>query len=206
MDAPRTHALKCACGTVRGSVGQPELANRAICYCRDCQAFAHFLGRPGEILDARGGSDVIQILPQHLTFTQGIESVTCMRLTPNGLVRWHTSCCRTPIGNTLANPKLAFIGLLHNCLESAERSLDQSFGPVRTWVNTKSARGEPKPKSAGLGRTLGWFIRTVLRARLNGNYRLTPLFTSSGELIVTPRVLSSVERSELMRAVEIAGQ
>ena len=29
-----------------------------MCYCKDCQAFAHFLGKAGEILDERGGSDL----------------------------------------------------------------------------------------------------------------------------------------------------
>ena len=69
------HPLRCRCGTVSGWVKEPRSANRVVCYCRDCQAFAYFLGQENQILDERGGSDVIQILPKNLSFTQGIEAL-----------------------------------------------------------------------------------------------------------------------------------
>jgi hypothetical protein len=202
-----SHPLQCRCGTLKGLVADPHGANRAICYCKDCQAFAHFLGRPAEILDARGGSDVIQVLPRNLTFSQGVEALACMRLTPKGLLRWYAGCCHTPIGNTLATPKVSFIGLLHTCLETDRPSLDDAFGPVRAWVNTKSARGEPKPKTAGTAKVGAWFFGTVLRARFNGDYKRTPLFRADSDTwipIVTPRVLSEEEHEKVMSAVRVA--
>jgi hypothetical protein len=189
--------LQCRCGTVRGFVGDSRSANRVICYCKDCQAFAHFLGRANEILDERGGSDVIQVLPKNVTFTQGIESLACIRLKPKGLVRWYARCCNTPVGNTLATSKLSFVGLVHNCLEDPN-----AFGPVGGWVNTSSAKGEPKPKDQGLGKTARWFITKVLKARFNGDYKRTPFFRrDSGTPIVTPRVLSTEEHTAVMYAV-----
>src|SRR6185312_16583664 len=189
------HPLQCRCGTLRGLVHDPRGGNHAVCWCKDCQAFAHFLGRAGEVLDERGGTEIIQVLPRNVVFTQGVEALACMRLTPKGLVRWYAGCCKTPIGNTLATPKLSFIGLVHTCLKGAPgaaasgagvfggsagsgasagrdpagsgddggsspgtKSLDEVFGPVRCWVNPGSAKGEPKPKAAGLGRALGWFF------------------------------------------------
>src|ERR1700760_285054 len=74
-----------------------------------------------ETLDARGGSDIVQVLPKNVTFLQGVNSLACMRLTDKGMVRWYASCCKTPIGNTLADYKISFIGLLHDCLESEDR-------------------------------------------------------------------------------------
>src|ERR1700730_9313253 len=148
------HPLQCRCGTLKGYVVHSAGVNRCVCYCSDCQAFAHFLGRPGEILDAQGGTDVVQTRPANVIFTQGQEALACMRLTPKGLLRWYAACCNTPIGNTLATPKLSFIGLAHTCLETPDNPIYQSFGPVRTWVNGASARGDPKPKDAGLGTTL----------------------------------------------------
>ena len=109
-----SHPLQCRCGTLKGSVESPKSGNRVICYCNDCQAFAYCLGRADDVLDERGGSDVIQILPKNITFTQGVEALACMRLTDKGLLRWYASCCNTPIGNTLATPKMSFIGLLHS--------------------------------------------------------------------------------------------
>ncbi|MEP7245903.1 MAG: DUF6151 family protein, partial [Gammaproteobacteria bacterium] len=136
-----SHPLQCRCGTVKGAVENPRGAHRVICYCKDCQAFAHFLGRADDVLDERGGSDIVQVLPRNITFTQGIEALACMRLTQKGLVRWYTSCCKTPVGNTLATPKVSFIGLVHSCLDNPGKPLDEAFGPIRACVNTKGAKG-----------------------------------------------------------------
>jgi hypothetical protein len=193
------HQLRCRCGTVSGWVKEPRSANRAVCYCKDCQAFAYFLGQEKLILDERGGTDVIQILPQNLSFTQGIEALKCMRLTEKGMLRWYASCCNTPIGNTLANYKISFVGLVHTCLENSGTALQDSFGPVRVWVNTQGAKGDPKPKNRGLGTVILWFVTTILRARINGSYRQTPFYLpDKGMPIVTPRVLSTVERADVM--------
>jgi Family of unknown function (DUF6151) len=192
------HPLRCRCGTVSGWVKEPRSANRVVCYCKDCQAFAYFLGT-GQILDERGGSDVIQILPKNLSFTQGIEALKCVRLTEKGMLRWYASCCNTPIGNTLANHKISFVGLVHTCLENTDTPLNDSFGPVRAWGNTQGASGDPKPKSSGLGRTILWVVSKVLKARINGSYRQTPFFlANTATPIVTPRVLSSAERADVM--------
>ncbi len=52
--------FRCRCGEVRGIVtdASPHTANRVVCYCDDCQAFAHRLGR-ADLLDAHGGSDIV---------------------------------------------------------------------------------------------------------------------------------------------------
>jgi hypothetical protein len=129
-----------------------------------------------------------------------------MRLTPKGLLRWYAGCCRTPIGNTLATPKLSFIGLLHSFLEGTT-PLDESVGPVTAWVHTDAAIGSPKPKEAGRGRVAAWFFRTVLKARFNGDYKLTPLFRlDTGSPVVNPHVLSSDQFTQLMDAVRRTSQ
>jgi hypothetical protein len=188
------HPLQCRCGTIKGWVSDPQSANRVVCYCRDCQAFARFLGQESETLDAQGGSDVVQTLPKNVTFTQGTDALACMRLTETGMVRWYAGCCRTPIGNTLENYKISFVGLLHNCLETPEHSLQSSFGAVRTYANPRGAIGDPKPKASGMGATIGWFVKTILKARLNGDYKRTPFF-KEGKPIANPRVISSAERA-----------
>jgi hypothetical protein len=188
---------------LKGYVRQPGSVNRAICYCRDCQAFAHFLGRPNEILDSKGGSDVVQTTPSRVTFTDGVEMLTCMRLTPNGLMRWYARCCNTPIGNTVANFKVSFVGLVHNCLENGGRSLDDSFGPVRMWVNTKAAMGEVQSSSwVAMGGGVTRILGMLLRARLNGSYKRTMFFSpQTGAPVAQPKILSREERDRLMQAV-----
>jgi hypothetical protein len=194
------HPLRCGCGTVQGFVEYPQRANRVVCYCKDCQAFARFLGKENETLDARGGSDVIQVLPKYVSITQGVESLACLRLTEKGMIRWYAACCRTPIGNTLENFKISFIGLVHNCLEAADRPLQDSFGPARTYANPSGASGDPKPKASGMRTTIWWFLKTTGKARLNGDYKHTPFFRmDTGKPIAAPHVLSREERANAMR-------
>lgn len=197
------HALACSCGKLKGVVALSVRANHAVCYCKDCQAFAHFLGRPDEILDHRGGSDIVQTQPANVRFTEGREQVACVRLTPSGLVRWYAACCNTPIGNTMATANLSFVGILHSCLETADGALDATFGPVRCWVNTHGARGLPKPKAAGVSAAVLWLLSLLVRARLDGTYRQTPFFDATGSLVATPRVLTAAERLDLAKAVDM---
>ncbi len=197
------HPLRCRCGKLKGALADQVRANHVVCYCRDCQAFAYLLSRPDDILDERGGSEVLQTSPSKLQFTEGKENLACVRLSSTGLVRWYARCCNTPIGNTMATPKLSFVGLLHSCLDASERPLVEAFGPVRCWVNTASARGSPKPKQVGVPEAILWFLSTLIRARLDGSYRHTPFFNAAGSLVATPRVLSVDERYALMELVDV---
>jgi hypothetical protein len=197
-----THPIQCRCGTLKGHVSPLQGANRCVCYCRDCQAFAHFLGRADEILDASGGTDVIQTRAANVIFIEGKEALACMRLTPNGLLRWYSMCCNTPVGNTLANSKVSFVGLVHNCLEGTGQTLDDSFGPVQAYVNTQSAKGGAKSSSLALVAVILRFMAIVLGSRLDGSYKRSPFFAAdTGAPIVTPKVLSPGEREQLMSAV-----
>ena len=136
------HPLQCQCGTLKGYVSPPDMANRAVCYCKDCQAFAHFLERPDDaVLNELGGTEIVATLPRHVHFTQGLEALVCMSLSDHGLLRWYTSCCNTPIGNTPRDFKTSYVGLLHSCLTKRAPSLQDSFGPVRMVLQTKSAKG-----------------------------------------------------------------
>ena len=194
--------LRCQCGTLRGNVSHPEKVCRGVCYCKDCQAYAHFLGKADEILDEMGGSDVIATLPQHVTFTQGLEVLTCMSLSDKGMLRWHASCCNTPVGNTARDFKVSHVGLLHNCLRDPSTSLDSAFGPVRMRVGMKSAKGTPKAMAASTTVSILKFMGRLISARLDGSYKNTPFFDpETGRSRVSPKVLTADERARLMQAV-----
>jgi len=196
------HPLQCRCGTLKGCVDTSQPTNRAVCYCKDCQAFAHFLGRASEILDSNGGTDVIQTVPGAVTFTQGRETLACIRLSEKGLVRWYANCCNTPIGNTAANYRLSFVGLIHNCLEAPPASLNDSFGPVRMWSFTKSARTKVDASPFGMVPGILRLIAMLLRARLSGAYKRTPFFTANtGVPIATPKILTMSEREAVYKDV-----
>ena len=197
-----SHPLRCRCGTLKGHVSHPEKVSRGVCYCKDCQAFAHFLGKTDDVLDEMGGTDVMATLPKYVTFTQGLEVLACMSLTETGMLRWYTSCCRTPIGNTPRDFKTSHVGLVHTCLAGPPRALDDSFGPVRMRVNTKHAKGKPKPLPISTVTSIFRFLSSLIRARLDGSFKSTPFFTSDrGTPVVPPKVLTSSERERLMNAV-----
>jgi hypothetical protein len=197
------HPLQCRCGTVKGRVNRFSGANHCVCYCRDCRAFAHYLGRPGEILDANGGTDIVQTRAADVSFTEGKDSLACMRLTPNGMLRWYTACCNTPIGNTLPNPKVSFVGLVHNFLEVGGVGTSDAFGPVRAHVNTESTRGKVQSSSLALVAVILRFIALVARARMDGSYRHTPFFSAdTGLPTAVPKVLTPAEREVLLGRVD----
>lgn len=193
-----THPLRCHCGALRGDVTQEGNNTRVVCYCKDCQAFARFLDPAGRVLDAQGGSDVVQLAPHRIHITKGAEHLAVVRLSPQGMLRWYAACCRTPIGNTLARRDRPFTGLLVQCLDSAP--LEPSFGPVGAHVNTQSAIGEPKPRAFGLLRTMWTILGMVLGSRLSGRYRNTPFFDADGAPIAIPEVLQADERARLRAA------
>ncbi len=170
------HPLQCRCGTIKGYVVRPGMANRAVCYCKDCQAFAHFLKRADTVLDEHGGTAVVATLPKHVHFTQGLEALTSMSLSDHGVLRWYASCCNTPIGNTPRDFKTPYVGLIESCLESNSPSLQKSFGPVRMVLNTKSAKGRVKSTPVSNFLAMLGLMKSVIGTRLNGTYKRNPFF------------------------------
>ncbi|MEX2204620.1 MAG: DUF6151 family protein [Myxococcota bacterium] len=209
---PTDLPIRCSCGTLRGVARgvSPSRGNRVVCYCGDCQSFAHFLGRANEILDARGGSDIFQTSPARVELTQGRERLACMRLTPKGLLRWYADCCQTPIGNTAITPAIPFVGLIQTRLhdESATLARDAALGPVRGHVNARAAKGRAAKgraagknvRESGIVRSIARFVRLLLQARLRGDHKASLFFDArTREPSVNPRVLSEAELREVER-------
>src|SRR5688500_7644860 len=140
---PADLPVRCSCGALRAVARgvSARRGNHVVCYCDDCQSFAHFLERAGETLDAHGGTEIFHTSPARLEFTSGAARLACMRLTPNGMLRWYASCCRTPIGNTLPTPRIPFVGLIVRCIERSDgRSLDEALGPIRARGHARFAK------------------------------------------------------------------
>jgi hypothetical protein len=194
-----SHPLRCRCGAVRGHVSLSAATSRAVCYCKDCQAFAHFLGRADDVLDEAGGTDIVAAAPSQVRFEQGLDALACMSLSERGLLRWYASCCSTPIGNTPRDPKVHYVGLVHSCLSA--QSMDESFGSARVRINTQSARRRVTATPVAMFGAVLKLMRFVLPARIGGRYRDNPFFNAQGEAIRAPRVLDSAERSRLKAGI-----
>ena len=195
-------SIRCTCGVLRGTLHEVsgDHGNRVICYCDDCQSFAHFLGTAHEILDAHGGTEVFQVSPVRIELTSGLEHLACMSLRPGGLIRWYADCCRTPIGNTLATRQVPFVGVIHSC--APVPSLDELFGPVRARIQARFAKGDRARLDAHDRAPVSVILRftwRILGARLRGDHARSPFFDAkTGALVRTPRVLTAEE----LRAVE----
>lgn len=194
MDFP----LHCQCGTLQASLAEPQRATRAVCYCRDCQAFARFLGQTARILNRYGGTDIVAASPHRLRFTRGVEVLRCMSLSEKGLLRWYAGCCNTPLANTPRDPALPYVGIVHDSLAELAAARDAAFGPARIALNTASATG---PVAATRVATVAGVLKimhNVLAARLSGNYRDNPFFERGGSRpVVVPEVLTSAQRRTL---------
>ncbi len=193
--------LRCRCGAVRGTVSDvsPATSNRVVCYCGDCRAFIRYLGRD-DLLDAHGGTDVVQFWPSRVRFTAGAEQLRAMRLSEKGMLRCYTACCRTPAGNVVS-AGMPFVGLPGAMLEEdlKAQGLDASALAPAVGVQGKSGFPTPSPTAhasapLSLIARIVWFLG---RAVLTGKGRPTPYFDDAGAPRVRPEVLSAEARAAL---------
>lgn len=193
------HPIQCKCGTVRGQLEGTGVNNRLICYCTDCRAFARFLDRAADVLDEQGGTEIVQVAQPRLRFSQGADRIAAVRLSEKGMIRWYASCCKTPIGNTMTDPKVSFIGLIHSSLDHAQ--VDRDFGKAIAILNTATALGDTKPTQRGLLGVIARFIWIVFTTRISGRYKTSQMFNESGSPRVVPTILTPQELARLKSAV-----
>lgn len=199
--------LRCSCGTVRGTASNvsPKTVTRLICYCDDCQTFAHHLGVEDQVLDEHGGTDICQLSPANIAFTEGEDNIASLKQSLKGATRWYTTCCNTPIGNTMSTASMPFVGLIHAFIdhESNGRSADESIGPVLARVHERFAIGHAASNAARskiqpgimfrVGRRLIWW-------KLRGDAKRSPFF-EDGKPIREPTMLTKDERNALRQNV-----
>lgn len=187
--------LRCRCGKLQGEVESKRVAARALCYCKDCQAYAHFLKAQDTVLDAAGGTEVEATLPAAVRFTAGTEHLACMSLSPKGIYRWYASCCNTPVGNTPRDPKMSYVGLVRTCLDAPDEGLDRALGRTRFTANTGSATKAVQSTPAAMVFAVARIGAMLAKARLGGGYRTNPFFDAAGAPVRQPRVLTREERA-----------
>ena len=205
---PTDLPIRCSCGALRGVARGVSGArgNRVVCYCNDCQSYAHTLERADKSLDAHGGTDIFQMSAARLRITEGLDHLACLRLRPGGLLRWYADCCRTPIGNSLASRQMPFVGLILSCThpESAGLSRDEALGPIRARVQGQLAKGDRAQLDAHDGFPISQLFRFVpllLLWRLRGDHKRSPFFDAqTGAPTARARVLGADE----LRAAEAA--
>lgn len=187
--------MRCQCGNVQGEVDLKRAYTRATCYCKDCQAYSRYLKRP-DMVDRCGGTDIVPMSPAGVRVMVGQEHLTCMSLSDNGRLRWHTACCRTPLGNTPRSANIAYVGMITTCFNAEPDIIDAVLGPrYRLVLNTASATCAVKPTP--LSFLLGGLniLRNIVSAKF-GPPPPSPFFDAKGPLRM-PTVLTATQRDAL---------
>jgi hypothetical protein len=196
---PMALPLRCRCGHLRGLASRvsPSTCFRFVCYCKDCQLFARFLGRT-DALDPAGGTDIFQIPPARVKLTAGTDALRCLRLSDK-VLRWYTDCCQSPIANTAASPRFPALGVMHCFIDNDadDGSRDEALGPPLCRIYERSAVG-PLPPSAPKPPSLAVFTRRALMLLgwwVHGLSQPTPFFDGRTKAPrATPRLLTPSER------------
>lgn len=193
--------IQCRCGAVRGTLSQPDRALRVVCYCLDCQTYAHALGAAETVLNSHGGTDIVATLQQHVQFTHGREHLACMLLTDQGIYRWYAACCRTPLASTMRQPRMSYVGLVHSCLASNKTEFSDRW-PTYVCVNTASASGNVRSdglRTLKVTLSIAWH---VVGAVARGTWRRTPFFVKgTTQPSAIPVVLPPDQRENPRRAI-----
>ena len=179
--------LSCSCWKIEGIAHSisPNNGNRIVCHCTDCQNFAKFLGNKESILDDYNGTDIFQMPLSKIEITQGKEYVKCMRITEKWLYRWYSSCCKTPIGNTMS-AKMNFMWVIHNFMNIKNR--DEILGWINAYSFLKEEFNDRKPTP--VFKILPRMFYEIICWRFQKKDKISDFFNEKGEPISKPEVLN----------------
>lgn len=187
--------VRCQCGRVRGVARQvgPGTVNHSVCYCHDCRAFVHWLGRD-QLLDGHGGAALVQMARSRFELSEGMDQVRCMRLSGKGMHRWYAACCRSPLGNTV--PAIPFVGVDRSALELGGGDPVAQYGPVLYAQAGEAVGGAPAGVRMSV-RGLGHVARLIAAWFVGRRGHPSPFFDRENRPVVEPQVLSATERQQL---------
>jgi len=196
--------LRCQCGKVQGRIKDvaPNRINRVVCHCKFCAAYARALGVGDTVLDSEDGTEVLNVSPQAFEITEGLEHIACGRLTSKGAMRWHAGCCKTPIANGGADPKMPFLGVVRKaCIDPASLTepVEDCLGPIRAHINHGQSKQWAKDNDGTTGSLISMLLRfapTYMGWKLKGYAKHIPFFTEQGQPIVEPHRLEWPQDSD----------
>lgn len=193
--------IQCQCGQFKAEIKNfpVNTPGRLGCYCDDCQSYLIHLNRT-DLLDQAGCTEVVPIYPQDMSILQGTEYLRCTQLTPKGTFRWSTTCCNSPIANTLR--KTPWVGLYFSVFDHYTKiqAHENILGSVKSRIMGRFAKGSPKegtPEKMGL-KAIFCVLPFLLKGKLLKKQSPSPFFKEDGSTpIISPVILSEAERIQL---------
>ena len=184
------HKLQCQCGQVKGTLTnlQPSRVNRAVCYCRFCQAYQGYLSQEATPSEHYDGAELFQMSPKDIHFSQGFDQIHAVKLTDKGPLRYYAKCCNTPLVNGLANMNIPFVGVAIECVPelTSEQHRQDSLGPILARVNTHgpAQKALPKANKAAVYRMLVHLVRLMVGWWLRGDAKYSPFIDANGQPVL----------------------
>jgi len=187
-----TAEIRCDCGEFKAilTAFPKNTPGRLACYCSDCQDFLLKINRLDR-LDEFGGTEIVPVYPSEITFSQGKEQLQCNRLTEDGLLRWRTSCCNSPIANTRAG--FPWIGLFHSAYTATDPESLTRLGNIKSRIFGRDAKKGAPFKISNKVSISDMFIVIpfIIKGKLFKKNKDSPFFESDGTTpICVPHVLS----------------
>lgn len=193
--------IQCECGQFQAQLTKfpKETPGRLKCYCDDCQSFLHYLNRT-DLLDANGGSEIIPVYPADFKILKGKDNLKCTRVVANGMFRYSTTCCNTPIANT--DDKRPWVGVHRRMFTAKDANkLNQVFDKIGASILGKYGHGtlpEGTPQKFSL-KGFALVMPFILKGVALGRKRPSPFFNGT-ESVVKPYILSEEERKKTLAA------
>lgn len=167
-------SFACRCSAFRGHIRAQPKATYVQCFCDTCRkVHAH--------LTQETVSEVHLLLsvPDALQIDAGQDKLAALTASGKGPIRWFTSCCNTPVANTLRSAKLPFMSF-----QTLLLSDDVALGRPRALIN------QPDNKGTKGGAVMAFGVATrMLSSRLTGRWKDTPFFDAENAPTATPQRL-----------------
>ena len=152
------------------------------------------------MLEQAGGVSLYQTRIGLFTVATGSDKLACIHLTDKPLLRWHTTCCDTPLLHTVHSGRFPFVTVLDRICDAQLR--ETVLGPPKGHIFPESAT-EPldgNAPRASFVRIMRRFLQRLLHDYLTGDFRRSPLFDHRTQRpIAVPRRLSLAEEQALGR-------
>jgi len=184
--------ISCDCGTFKAELTAfpKNTPGRLACYCKDCQAFLEKIERQ-DLLDSYGGTEIIPAFPKEVNILEGRDSLKCYRLTSDGLLRWATSCCNTPIMNI--RPGFGWAGFFHSVYTNQDPDALSGLGDIKSRIFGRDAiQGAPFKISNKVGfKDMLTVLPFIIKGKLFKMHKPSDFFESDNITpVVEPEILS----------------
>lgn len=167
----------------------PATGSHAECFCEGCRAGELYTGAPDP---APAPVGIFQTSPHQLDIIKGHEHLAVFSFGPKNLLRWHASCCGSPLFNSMRNPKVSFVGMRTNLFADTT-----ALGPVITQSYIPAPNG--KTRHEGIYGLIWQAVLRIAKNRITGRWKQTPLFDVVSDSPVAPVTLvSKADRRALL--------